>query len=176
MSKATHNGTCQCCGSQQAVRAKGLANHGYTMDYGFFSGICAGSYEQPVEISTDLLDQQVEKCNARIRLIEAATCPTELGPLRLRWVQYGEWIGKKNPSGVMIINSPEELEGAMEDAKQDRKSIPISTLVGSRTPWDQLLDLNEGIYTRQARELKELVTQLTFIKESRAGKPLLSRG
>lgn len=51
--KATHNGTCQACGRSQAVRANGrLAKHGYTVDYGYFSGTCSGSDKQPLELET----------------------------------------------------------------------------------------------------------------------------
>lgn len=56
MSKATHNGTCQSCGRSQAVNAKTgrLAKHGYTVDYGYFNGTCAGSDSQPLELETSL--------------------------------------------------------------------------------------------------------------------------
>ena len=54
MTKATHNGTCQACGRSQAVRANGrLAKHGYTVDYGYFSGTCSGSDKAPLEQKTD---------------------------------------------------------------------------------------------------------------------------
>ncbi len=53
MTKATHNGTCQACGRTQAVRANGrLAKHGYTVDYGYFSGTCSGSDKLPLEQDT----------------------------------------------------------------------------------------------------------------------------
>lgn len=51
--KATHNGTCQACGRSQAVKANGnLAKHGYTVDYGYFSGTCSGSDRKPLELET----------------------------------------------------------------------------------------------------------------------------
>jgi len=53
MTKATHNGTCQACGRSQAVTARGtLAKHGYTVDYGYFSGTCSGSGKKPLEQET----------------------------------------------------------------------------------------------------------------------------
>lgn len=54
MTKATHNGTCQACGRVQAVNNKTgrLAKHGYTVDYGYFSGTCSGSDKAPLEVAT----------------------------------------------------------------------------------------------------------------------------
>jgi len=51
MTKATHNGTCQACGRKQALRGT-MAKHGYTVDYGYFSGTCSGSDRQPLELAT----------------------------------------------------------------------------------------------------------------------------
>jgi hypothetical protein len=50
--KATHNGTCQACGRKQAYTPRGIANHGYTTRWGFFSGTCAGSNHAPLELET----------------------------------------------------------------------------------------------------------------------------
>jgi hypothetical protein len=78
MTKATHNGTCQACGRSQAVTARGtLAKHGYTVDYGYFSGTCSGSGKLPLEQDTkhnvevvaairDWADKQDEKAAREI--------------------------------------------------------------------------------------------------------------
>jgi len=49
--KATHNGTCQICGNEQAVNAKTgkIAKHGYTVEWGYFEGVCPGSNELPLQ-------------------------------------------------------------------------------------------------------------------------------
>tara|TARA_R110002020_G_scaffold62613_1_gene167328 strand:+ start:5973 stop:6566 length:594 start_codon:yes stop_codon:yes gene_type:complete len=59
---ATHNGNCQCCGSLQAVNNKTglLAKHGYTVDWGFFSGTCVGSDHPPLQKDHTVLDGTVE--------------------------------------------------------------------------------------------------------------------
>ena len=54
MTKATHNGTCQCCGRLQAFGKRGIAKHGYTTEWGFFNGTCGGSDHQPLELETAL--------------------------------------------------------------------------------------------------------------------------
>ena len=58
MSKHTHRGTCQVCGSQQAVDNKTgmLAKHGYTVEHGFFEGECPGSHNLPLESDRTMTD------------------------------------------------------------------------------------------------------------------------
>jgi hypothetical protein len=51
----THRGTCQACGAVQAVMVKGLlAKHGYTVEWGFFNGVCTGADRLPLEVNKDL--------------------------------------------------------------------------------------------------------------------------
>ena len=78
MKKATKNGTCQVCGNVQAVRGGdngyALAKHGYTVDWGFFSGTCRGSDIHALELSRELLDVTVGDClseSARLGVITA---------------------------------------------------------------------------------------------------------
>lgn len=50
--RATHYGTCQLCGSLQKANKKSnrLADHGYTLAYGFQAGACRGSGRLPFEV------------------------------------------------------------------------------------------------------------------------------
>ena len=57
--KATHLGTCQVCGRLQKL-PHGLSVHGYTKQFGFFSGQCRGSYGNPFEKSHDLISKAIE--------------------------------------------------------------------------------------------------------------------
>lgn len=48
--KHTHLGTCQACGRAQAYQVNGkVAKHGYTVDWGFFNGVCRGADAKPLE-------------------------------------------------------------------------------------------------------------------------------
>jgi hypothetical protein len=71
--KATHNGTCQRCGRQQAIKDGVLVNHGYTVDYGWFQGICAGTNERPLEVNKDLATDTVIYCGVEAEKLEAIT-------------------------------------------------------------------------------------------------------
>jgi hypothetical protein len=63
MTKATHNGTCQRCGNQQAIKNGVLVNHGYVVDNGWFQGICGGTNRQPLENDTSYAEETIRFCN-----------------------------------------------------------------------------------------------------------------
>ncbi len=65
--KATHKGTCQICGSIQMLPEGRLAKHGYTVKWGFFSGVCPGSHGLPFEQSTDLIEAHSNAVANQIR-------------------------------------------------------------------------------------------------------------
>jgi hypothetical protein len=78
----THRGTCQACGAVQAVMVKGLlAKHGYTVEWGFFNGVCAGADRLPLEVNKDLAmatishlrDEFIPAQKARIAGLENGT-------------------------------------------------------------------------------------------------------
>jgi hypothetical protein len=59
MTKATHSGHCQACGSLQKLPGGVMAKHGYTVRWGFFSGVCRGSGRRPFETHTDLIAEMI---------------------------------------------------------------------------------------------------------------------
>jgi hypothetical protein len=72
MRKATHKGTCQWCGAQQKLPAGRLSQHGYTLRWGFFSGVCHGSGCLPFEQSCDLIKGAIDWAQKRIVTLEAS--------------------------------------------------------------------------------------------------------
>jgi hypothetical protein len=64
--KATHNGECQICGSEQKLPHGVLSLHGYTVDHGWFNGTCSGAKGQPYELSCDLIQAAVDSTKASI--------------------------------------------------------------------------------------------------------------
>lgn len=62
---ATHTGTCQLCGRRHMLPGGKLAKHGYTLDYGFFSGTCRGSDELPFEQGKSLAEKSLAQAAAR---------------------------------------------------------------------------------------------------------------
>ena len=54
MSKIQLRGHCQVCGRLQAATNGHIADHGYTVEHGWFSGVCQGARHQPMESDTSL--------------------------------------------------------------------------------------------------------------------------
>ena len=84
MTKATHTGTCQCCGATQKLPNGKLSKHGYTIDNGWFQGTCYGAGHLPFEQSKDLIEgliesaqEHIEKINAEIEELKASTDHTK---------------------------------------------------------------------------------------------------
>lgn len=65
MAKATHIGTCQCCGNQQKLPNGVLSKHGYTVEHGWFEGTCFGSGHLPFEQSCGLIEQLIERAEEK---------------------------------------------------------------------------------------------------------------
>jgi len=60
-------GVCQCCGNFQAVIKSGnMSKHGYTVDGGWFSGVCSGENAKPLQVDRSVLDQVVELIKAQV--------------------------------------------------------------------------------------------------------------
>lgn len=66
MAKATHYGTCQCCGSYQKLPDGFLSNHGYTVEWNMFEGICSGAKHLPFEKDYSLVEKMIERAKGDI--------------------------------------------------------------------------------------------------------------
>lgn len=71
MKAATHDGTCQLCGSSQKLPDGRLSLHGYTKQWGYFTGQCPGSRHLPYEVSCDLLPPRLASTKESIADLEA---------------------------------------------------------------------------------------------------------
>jgi hypothetical protein len=52
-------GNCQCCGREHAVVDGRMAKHGYTVESGWFKGVCAGKHFAPIQVSRDDTDKLI---------------------------------------------------------------------------------------------------------------------
>ncbi len=88
MSKATHSGTCQCCGRPQKLPGGVLSKHGYTVRCGFFEGTCQGTGCLPYEQSCGLIKQFVAAAKAQKDRIQAKQAELRKpATTALAWVQ-----------------------------------------------------------------------------------------
>lgn len=73
-------GHCQICGALQAASAGTVAKHGYTVDHGYFNGVCHGHNYLPIEKDRNMSDKvcadilaDITKLAARAGRLEAGT-------------------------------------------------------------------------------------------------------
>ena len=57
--KATHKGTCQICERVQKLPKEKMSKHGYTIDFGYFQGVCHGASCLPFEESCEILREEL---------------------------------------------------------------------------------------------------------------------
>jgi hypothetical protein len=77
-------GHCQLCGREQAVKNGAMAHHGYTVEHGYFSGVCQGNQYEPLQVSRTMADKviadvtkQCDEMLVRIAGLEAGTVKPE---------------------------------------------------------------------------------------------------
>lgn len=68
--KATHYGECQLCGREQKLPKGLLSNHGYSVMWNMFAGICLGSKELPYEQSCELIKSKIPNIEKEIKTLE----------------------------------------------------------------------------------------------------------
>lgn len=60
-------GNCPCCGRDQAVVSSGLmSKHGYTVDNGWFNGVCGGDRHAPMQVQREVTDTLVASVRLQV--------------------------------------------------------------------------------------------------------------
>lgn len=170
MSKATHNGTCQACGRQQAVNNKTglLAKHGYTVDYGYFSGTCGGSDRKPLEAETDFnvatvaavrhwADDQDSKAAGNIETVNVDT--------RIRTGRYqSKTVTTTHTKEDFVATYAEKLYGDHELANE----------MAARK-FDKKVEDVRSALTRAAKSARADAAALDALRDKTFGNDLISR-
>jgi hypothetical protein len=100
-------GNCQCCGHQQAVVSGTMSKHGYTVEHGWFSGVCSGRNYAPLQVSRERTDSIVAQVRAEVPELIAQADKVKAGEI--------------TPATIKIRKGGEKMEVAYADA----------------TPWQQ---------------------------------------
>jgi hypothetical protein len=69
MAKLQYRGNCPLCGAQQAVLHGGkgvMAKHGYTVDNGWFNGVCNGQNHPPMQVARDATERMIHNVRADV--------------------------------------------------------------------------------------------------------------
>jgi len=65
MSGIQYRGNCQLCGRQHAVNGT-VAKHGYTVEHGWFNGVCNGSQFKPMQQDRAVTDKMVSDVREQV--------------------------------------------------------------------------------------------------------------
>lgn len=121
----THRGTCQVCGHIQAVAngAKVLAAHGYTKEWGYFSGTCTGSDKRPAELDVSITKATISWCYSTAPKHDAAVaCLKDGSSVPNTFERYNrELVNVKGPKGGW-----ETLPIAQADAQERAHAIKLA--------------------------------------------------
>lgn len=80
MTKYQTRGNCPCCGRDQAVLASGLmSKHGYTVDHGWFNGVCSGQNYRPLQEDRAITDTIVATVRKEVAELIARADDIEAG-------------------------------------------------------------------------------------------------
>lgn len=156
---ATHNGTCQACGRQHAVSPKSgkLAKHGYTVDWGFFNGTCAGSDHRPLEQDTELNVAIVAELGQRAAALDLEA--------------EGEILKVTIQTGSKLVRGKRIGEFKLVD----REEFAVHGQRLYHTNFDREVELARLGLRRQAQLFRGHAADLEALRGNRHGQPLIAR-
>ena len=88
-------GNCQCCGRQQAVKNGTMAKHGYTVERGWFAGVCSGERYAPMQVSREHTDKVIADITAEIPELIAKADQVKSGNLLPNTIVIGRYDSKQ---------------------------------------------------------------------------------
>lgn len=93
-------GNCQCCGNQQAVLKTGrMSKHGYTIDHGWFNGICQGERHQPMQNDRSITDKIISDIRAEVAGLRELAKELAEGKKFPKQAGSGNFVLEKNERG-----------------------------------------------------------------------------
>lgn len=78
-SRTQLRGNCQCCGRDQAATSGRIAQHGYTVENGWFQGVCSGHQFPPLQLDRSQTDRMVEEVLKEAAALEVRADRWEAG-------------------------------------------------------------------------------------------------
>ena len=75
-------GICQCCGREQAIVNGKMAKHGYTVECGWFQGVCAGKKFAPIQVSRTETDAIIASVRQKVAELIAKANSVASGDLK----------------------------------------------------------------------------------------------
>lgn len=85
-------GHCPCCGREQAVLSNGrMSKHGYTVENGWFQGVCTGDSHQPMEVDASTTLALVERIVSEVAELKQKLYKMEKGLIKPTQAASGPW-------------------------------------------------------------------------------------
>lgn len=91
-------GNCQCCGNQQAVNGH-MAKHGYTIDYGWFNGVCQGASHKPMQEDRSVTDKIVSEIWTQVADLLKRAEDLKYGKITPNTCFSGNYVFTKDANG-----------------------------------------------------------------------------
>jgi len=104
-------GNCQCCGNDQAVVSGYASKHGYTVNNGWFNGVCSGQNYEPIQVSRVQADRVVESVRLSVAQLEKELAAVEAGTLTPKSAVTG--YGKNRNAIPFEIGTLKQKEDAV---------------------------------------------------------------
>jgi hypothetical protein len=109
-------GNCQCCGNDQAVVRGYASKHGYTVNNGWFNGVCSGQHYEPVQVSRVQADRIVESVRESVAALRVELEAVASGKVTPKTIVKG--YGKNRTEIKFADAALYEQEGAVENLKR----------------------------------------------------------
>ena len=123
-------GICQCCGRQQAVVNGAMSKHGYTVEQGWFSGVCTGQHYAPMQISRDHADDIIASVRTECIDLRARAAGLKAGTIKPLMAKTG---GKIEEAGVSRWKWKDEVVPfANATAHYQREAVQAEVWVAER--------------------------------------------
>ena len=147
-SKIQIRGNCPCCGNDQAVVRGVMSKHGYTVDNGWFNGVCSGDVHEPIQVSRVQADRVVESVRLSVAKLEKELAAVEAGTVTPKNVATG--CGKNSNAVPFEFGTLKQKEDAVFSLKRGLKyKISQGTSFA-----DHLANVVEKNHGQPLREIK----------------------
>lgn len=101
--KTQTRGNCPCCGRDQAVLASGrMSKHGYTVENGWFNGVCGGDRFAPMQVQREVTDQIVAQVRDDVKKLEARAAALKAGRETLGLVAKPNEFVRRGQTPTMV--------------------------------------------------------------------------
>lgn len=100
-------GICQCCGREQAVTNGRLAKHGYTVEQGWFQGVCSGANYAPMNKDRSQTDRIIASVRAEVAELQQLVKKLESGKAKPKTAQGPYNVQKREYDQVPYDEAPE---------------------------------------------------------------------